>query len=94
MPLIITKIRNCKTHHFASWYHTFTLDFKTISFQYKLTTVHWSPASKDLIVSGDEKGALVCWDLANNDSKLYIPETAHIFSLACSPHDAAHVAVG
>ena len=63
-------------------------------FQFKVTTLHWSPVCKDLIVSGDEKGALVCWDLANNDSKLFIPETNQIFSLSCSPHDASHVAVG
>ncbi|XP_072040500.1 gem-associated protein 5-like [Amphiura filiformis] len=62
--------------------------------QFKVTTLHWSPILKDLIVSGDEKGALVCWDLASNDSKLFIPESNQIFSLACSPHNAAHVAVG
>ncbi len=60
------------------------------------TAVHWSPADKDLVVSGDERGTLAIWRLSASTVNLFTPEDkdANIFCLACSPHNSGHVAVG
>ena len=56
--------------------------------------VHWSPLDTNLIVSGDDKGALVIWRLEGNNIRIFTPELGHIFCLTCSPHDRDVVAIG
>ncbi|KAG8438880.1 hypothetical protein GDO86_005173 [Hymenochirus boettgeri] len=59
-----------------------------------ISALHWSPAVKDLLVSGDEKGILVCFWYNRNDSQQFFPEPRTIFCLSCSPHKEDIVAVG
>ncbi|XP_066501896.1 gem-associated protein 5 [Hoplias malabaricus] len=62
--------------------------------QSTITSVHWSPVDKGLVVSGDEKGIVVCFWYGRNDTHSFFPEPRTIFCLACSPHRENHVAVG
>uniref|UniRef100_A0A8C9FAE2 Gem nuclear organelle associated protein 5 n=1 Tax=Pavo cristatus TaxID=9049 RepID=A0A8C9FAE2_PAVCR len=62
--------------------------------QNAITALHWSPLVKDLIVSGDEKGVIVCYWHSRNDSQQFFPEPRIIFCLTCSPHHENLVAVG
>ncbi|XP_072120245.1 gem-associated protein 5 [Mobula birostris] len=59
-----------------------------------ITALHWSPLRKDMVVSGDEKGLVICWRHFKDDTQSYFPEPRHIFCLSCSPHCEEHVAVG
>uniref|UniRef100_W5KHC4 Gem nuclear organelle associated protein 5 n=1 Tax=Astyanax mexicanus TaxID=7994 RepID=W5KHC4_ASTMX len=59
-----------------------------------ITSLHWSPVEKGLVVSGDEKGIVVCFWYSRNDIHSFFPEPRTIFCLACSPHNENHVAVG
>ncbi|XP_041050023.1 gem-associated protein 5 [Carcharodon carcharias] len=62
--------------------------------QSPITAVHWSPLKKELVVSGDEKGIVICWWHNRNDTHHFFPEPRNIFCLSCSPHNEDHVAVG
>ncbi|XP_078062482.1 gem-associated protein 5 isoform X2 [Mustelus asterias] len=62
--------------------------------QSPITAVHWSPLKKELVVSGDEKGIVICWWYNKNDIHHFFPEPRNIFCLSCSPHNEDHVAVG
>ncbi|XP_051869754.1 gem-associated protein 5 [Pristis pectinata] len=62
--------------------------------QTTITALHWSPLRKDLVVSGDEKGLVICWWHFKDDTQSFFPEPRHIFCLSCSPHHEEHVAVG
>ncbi|KAL7844635.1 hypothetical protein SRHO_G00231740 [Serrasalmus rhombeus] len=62
--------------------------------QSTITSIHWSPVEKGLVVSGDEKGIVVCFWHGRNDTHSFFPEPRTIFCLACSPHNENHVAVG
>ncbi|XP_067900168.1 gem-associated protein 5 [Heterodontus francisci] len=62
--------------------------------QNTITAVHWSPLKKELVVSGDEKGIVICWWSNRNDTHHFFPEPRTIFCLSCSPHNEDHVAVG
>ncbi|XP_072517898.1 gem-associated protein 5 [Salminus brasiliensis] len=62
--------------------------------QNTITSLHWSPVEKGLVVSGDEKGIVVCFWLGRNDTHSFFPEPRTIFCLACSPHNENHVAIG
>lgn len=62
--------------------------------QTPVTAVHWSPADKNLVVSGDEKGVVVCHWHHTGDTASFFPEPRTIFSLSCSPHTWNTVAVG
>uniref|UniRef100_A0A8C4H196 Gem (nuclear organelle) associated protein 5 n=1 Tax=Dicentrarchus labrax TaxID=13489 RepID=A0A8C4H196_DICLA len=57
-------------------------------------TVHWSPVDKNLVVSGDEKGIVVCHWYHTGDTTSFFPEPRTIFCLTCSPHTWSTVAVG
>ncbi|XP_061596575.1 gem-associated protein 5 isoform X2 [Cololabis saira] len=62
--------------------------------QNPVTAVHWSPVDKNLVVSGDEKGVVVCHWFHTGDSSSFFPEPRTIFCLSCSPHTWSCVAVG
>ncbi|XP_048399577.1 gem-associated protein 5 isoform X2 [Stegostoma tigrinum] len=62
--------------------------------QSTITAVHWSPLKKELVVSGDEKGIVICWWYNKNDTRHFFPEPRTIFCLSCSPHNEDQVAVG
>uniref|UniRef100_A0A8C3G1B7 Gem nuclear organelle associated protein 5 n=1 Tax=Cyclopterus lumpus TaxID=8103 RepID=A0A8C3G1B7_CYCLU len=57
-------------------------------------TVHWSPVDKNLVVSGDEKGIVVCHWYHTGDTASFFPEPRTIFCISCSPHTWSSVAVG
>lgn len=62
--------------------------------QSSVTAVHWSPADNNLVVSGDEKGIVVCHWHHTGDTASFFPEPRTIFCLSCSPHTWSTVAVG
>ncbi|NXO29148.1 GEMI5 protein, partial [Cisticola juncidis] len=62
--------------------------------QNAITALHWSPLVKDLIVSGDEKGVIVCYWHNRSDSQKFFPEPRTVFCLTCSPHHENLVAIG
>ncbi|XP_029439095.1 gem-associated protein 5 [Rhinatrema bivittatum] len=62
--------------------------------QNTISALHWSPLVKDLVVSGDEKGIVICHWYNRNDSQQFFPEPRTIFCLTCSPHQENLVAVG
>uniref|UniRef100_A0A8C6WLR0 Gem (nuclear organelle) associated protein 5 n=1 Tax=Neogobius melanostomus TaxID=47308 RepID=A0A8C6WLR0_9GOBI len=62
--------------------------------QNPVSAVHWSPVDKNLVVSGDEKGVIVCHWFNTGDSSSFFPEPRTVFCLSCSPHAWNHVAVG
>uniref|UniRef100_A0A663F2C2 Gem nuclear organelle associated protein 5 n=1 Tax=Aquila chrysaetos chrysaetos TaxID=223781 RepID=A0A663F2C2_AQUCH len=62
--------------------------------QNTISALHWSPLVKDLIVSGDEKGIIVCYWHNRSDSQQFFPEPRTIFCLTCSPHHENLVAIG
>ncbi|XP_026855963.2 gem-associated protein 5 isoform X3 [Electrophorus electricus] len=59
-----------------------------------ISAIHWSPVEKGLVVSGDEKGIVVCYWHGRNDTHSFFPEPRTIFCLTCSPHNENYVAVG
>nr|XP_055035925.1 gem-associated protein 5 [Misgurnus anguillicaudatus] len=62
--------------------------------QNTITAVHWSPVQKHLVVTGDEKGIVVCYRYSSNDTQSFFPEPRTIFCLSCSPHEENYIAVG
>ncbi|XP_050835604.1 gem-associated protein 5 [Serinus canaria] len=62
--------------------------------QNAISALHWSPLVKDLIVTGDEKGVIVCHWHNRNDSQQFFPEPRTVFCLTCSPHHENLVAIG
>ncbi|XP_042304465.1 gem-associated protein 5-like [Sceloporus undulatus] len=62
--------------------------------QSTISALHWSPKVKDLVVSGDEKGIVICYWHNRNDSQAFFPEPRNIFCLTCSPHHENLVAIG
>ena len=62
--------------------------------QTPVAAVHWSPVDKNLVVSGDEKGVVVCHWFNTGDTSSFFPEPRTIFCLTCSPHTWSTVAVG
>ncbi|NWV64344.1 GEMI5 protein, partial [Malurus elegans] len=62
--------------------------------QNAISALHWSPLVKDLIVSGDEKGVIVCYWHNRSDSQQFFPEPRTVFCLTCSPHQENLVAIG
>ncbi|KAH0629873.1 hypothetical protein JD844_012324 [Phrynosoma platyrhinos] len=62
--------------------------------QNTISALHWSPKVKDLVVSGDEKGIVICYWHNRNDSQTFFPEPRNIFCLTCSPHHENLVAIG
>lgn len=63
----------------------------------KIISVHWSPVNPYLILSGDEKGFVVCWNLDKGSTDRFYPDGSsqmHLGCLTCSPHDENIVAVG
>uniref|UniRef100_A0A8C7VS29 Gem (nuclear organelle) associated protein 5 n=1 Tax=Oncorhynchus mykiss TaxID=8022 RepID=A0A8C7VS29_ONCMY len=55
--------------------------------QNTITALHWSPGEKNLVVSGDEKGIVVCYQYNTGESQSFFPEPRNIFCLSCSPHN-------
>ncbi|TNN69118.1 Gem-associated protein 5 [Liparis tanakae] len=49
---------------------------------------------KNLVVSGDEKGVVVCHWYHTGDTASFFPEPRTIFCISCSPHTWSSVAVG
>ncbi|KAB5548648.1 hypothetical protein PHYPO_G00058010 [Pangasianodon hypophthalmus] len=62
--------------------------------QNTISALHWSPMQKALLVSGDEKGVVVCHWLGRGDTRSFFPEPRTIFCLSCSPHTENYVAIG
>uniref|UniRef100_A0AAY4ECC5 Anaphase-promoting complex subunit 4 WD40 domain-containing protein n=1 Tax=Denticeps clupeoides TaxID=299321 RepID=A0AAY4ECC5_9TELE len=62
--------------------------------QSTITALHWSPVEKHLVVSGDDKGVVMCYWHNRNDIHSFFPEPRAIFCLACSPHHENYVAIG
>ncbi|NWI44255.1 GEMI5 protein, partial [Picathartes gymnocephalus] len=62
--------------------------------QNAILALHWSPLVKDLIVSGDEKGVIICYWHNRSDSQQFFPEPRTVFCLTCSPHHENLVAIG
>ncbi|XP_030069204.1 gem-associated protein 5 isoform X2 [Microcaecilia unicolor] len=62
--------------------------------QNTISALHWSPLVKDLVVSGDEKGIVICHWYNRNDSQQFFPEPRTVFCLTCSPHQENLVAIG
>nr|XP_046266368.1 gem-associated protein 5 [Scatophagus argus] len=62
--------------------------------QTPVAAVHWSPVDNNLVVSGDEKGVVVCHWHHTGDTVSFFPEPRTIFCLTCSPHVWSTVAVG
>ncbi|KAM9846720.1 gem-associated protein 5 [Aulostomus maculatus] len=74
-------------------------DRKTVVREYTahqnpVSALHWSPLDKNLVVSGDEKGVVVCHWYHTGDTASFFPEPRTIFCLSCSPHTWSTVAVG
>nr|XP_056716172.1 gem-associated protein 5 [Euleptes europaea] len=62
--------------------------------QNTISALHWSPHVKDLVVSGDEKGVVICYWHNRSDSQQFFPEPRTIFCLTCSPHHDNLMAIG
>ncbi|XP_048344202.1 gem-associated protein 5 [Sphaerodactylus townsendi] len=62
--------------------------------QNTISALHWSPQVKDLVVSGDEKGIVICYWHNRSDSQKFFPEPRTIFCLTCSLHHENLVAIG
>ncbi|XP_077975936.1 gem-associated protein 5-like [Styela clava] len=63
----------------------------------KIISVHWSPVNPSLILSGDEKGFVVCWNLDKGSTDRFYPDGSsqmHLGCLTCSPHNENIVAIG
>uniref|UniRef100_A0A6Q2X9Q5 Anaphase-promoting complex subunit 4 WD40 domain-containing protein n=1 Tax=Esox lucius TaxID=8010 RepID=A0A6Q2X9Q5_ESOLU len=60
--------------------------------QNTITALHWSPEEKNLVVSADEKGILVCHWYNTGESQSFFPEPRNIFCLSCSPHNWHYIA--
>ncbi|XP_033744086.1 gem-associated protein 5-like [Pecten maximus] len=60
----------------------------------KVTAVSWSPQQEDLLLSGDDKGDIVCWQYLEGRLQTFSPENAGVMCLTCSPITAGTVAVG
>ncbi|XP_026540805.1 gem-associated protein 5-like [Notechis scutatus] len=73
---------------------TLTVMMEHTLHQNTISALHWSPRAKDLIVSGDEKGIVICYWHNRNDSQQFFPEPRTIFSLTCSPHHENLIAIG
>ncbi|CAN9501079.1 unnamed protein product [Ophioblennius macclurei] len=73
---------------------TATLIRENVAHQNPVSALHWSPADKNLVVSGDEKGVVVCHWFNTGDTASFFPEPRTIFCLSCSPHAWNVVAVG
>ncbi|KAM6907183.1 gem-associated protein 5 [Xenentodon cancila] len=71
-----------------------TLIKEDAAHQNPVSAVHWSPVDKNLVVSGDEKGVVVCHWFHTGDTSSFFPEPRTIFCLTCSPHTWSSVAVG
>uniref|UniRef100_A0A672SYA7 Gem nuclear organelle associated protein 5 n=1 Tax=Sinocyclocheilus grahami TaxID=75366 RepID=A0A672SYA7_SINGR len=59
--------------------------------QSTISAVHWSPVQKLLLVTGDEKGIVVCYWFSSNDTQSFFPEPRTIFCLSCSPHEENYI---
>ncbi|XP_061606965.1 gem-associated protein 5 isoform X2 [Phyllopteryx taeniolatus] len=64
------------------------------SHQSAVSALHWSPLDKNLVVSGDEKGIVMCHRYNTGDTARFFPEPRTIVCLTCSPHTWSTVAVG
>ncbi|XP_024121575.1 gem-associated protein 5 isoform X2 [Oryzias melastigma] len=71
-----------------------TLIREQLAHQNPVSALHWSPVDKDLVVSGDEKGVVVCHWFHTGDAASFFPEPRTIVCLTCSPHTWSCVAVG
>ncbi|XP_023818197.1 gem-associated protein 5 isoform X2 [Oryzias latipes] len=71
-----------------------TLVREQVAHQTPVSALHWSPVDKDLVVSGDEKGVVVCHWFHTGDTASFFPEPRTIVCLTCSPHTWSSVAIG
>ncbi|CAL8362299.1 unnamed protein product [Lota lota] len=62
--------------------------------QGSIVALHWSPADKNLVVSGDDRGAVVCYWFNTGDCSSFLPLPKALFSLSCSPHSWKLLALG
>ncbi|KAJ3589510.1 hypothetical protein NHX12_010355 [Muraenolepis orangiensis] len=64
------------------------------SHQATIVGLHWSPSDHNLVVSGDEKGVVVCYWFNTGDTSSFLPLPKTLFSLSCSPHAWNILALG
>ena len=62
--------------------------------RYKVNTVSWSRPNPDMVVSGDEMGNLVVWDVKTNTTRLVNVGKHNVFVLECHPFSTDVVAFG
>ncbi|XP_031428189.1 gem-associated protein 5 [Clupea harengus] len=62
--------------------------------EHTITAVDWSPKEKTLVVTGDEKGVVMCFWHNSINVHSFMPQPRAIFCLTCSPHNENHVAIG
>uniref|UniRef100_A0A8D2LAI0 Gem nuclear organelle associated protein 5 n=1 Tax=Varanus komodoensis TaxID=61221 RepID=A0A8D2LAI0_VARKO len=68
---------------------TLTVVMEHALHQNTISALHWSPRVKDLVVSADEKGIVICYWHNRNDSQQFFPEPRTIFCLTCVAEDAS-----
>uniref|UniRef100_F6ZHD7 Uncharacterized protein n=1 Tax=Ciona intestinalis TaxID=7719 RepID=F6ZHD7_CIOIN len=64
---------------------------------FKVVCLHCSPASNNLVVSGDEKGFIVVWNVDSDQTKRFMPDGGvqqMLSAITCSHHHSNLVAVG
>ncbi|KAL2094789.1 hypothetical protein ACEWY4_009508 [Coilia grayii] len=62
--------------------------------EHTITALDWSPKEKMLVVTGDEKGVVMCFWHNSINIHSFMPQPRAIFCLSCSPHHESHVAIG
>ena len=62
--------------------------------RYKVNTVSWSRPNPDMVVSGDEVGNLVIWDVKTNSTRMINVGKHNVFVLECHPFAPDVVAFG
>ncbi|XP_061165000.1 gem-associated protein 5-like [Saccostrea echinata] len=60
----------------------------------KIGCICWSSGNSPVVVSGDDRGQIVCWQYQENRTICYCPEAAAIVCLVCSNLNETQVAVG
>ncbi|CAB1352478.1 unnamed protein product [Coregonus sp. 'balchen'] len=52
-----------------------------------ITALHCSPGEKNPVVSGDEKGIVVCYWYNTGETQSFFLKPRNIFCLSCSAHN-------
>ncbi|XP_076130089.1 gem-associated protein 5 [Alosa pseudoharengus] len=62
--------------------------------EHTITALDWSRRERTLVVTGDEKGVVMCFWHNTINVHSFMPQPRAIFCLTCSPHNDNHVAIG